>query len=118
MDWCQILEILNALARPLLVLVTLGLVAANVLLYLSTRRYSKAMEQLLKMEQLGFADRLFEQISPAPLIAKTERIDIIAGIDDKSSQDVRQVKKAEWQAKVQKAYGKSVRQVLDNILKE
>ncbi len=115
MDWSKILEILNGLAQPVLTFFTVGLVGATMLLYRSTRRYSKATERLVKLEQLGFADRLFQQTIPEVMIKQGVIVDALAGVKDTDFPQDRRNKQDQCRDKITSAYVELAQQALNEI---
>lgn len=118
MDWCRIVEILNALAQPVLAVFSVALFWATVALGRSTKRYAKAGEELAEIERSSFVEKVWSATHD-PVAGRCEIIK--ADLTNSKTVPWREEDQAKWEEihpRLDEAFRESTMQVLDRVLEE
>lgn len=108
MDWCRIVEILNALAQPVLAVFSVALFWATVALGRSTKRYAKAAEELAEIERSSFLEKVWSATHPIGTRAEKMKADL----------ETEQCKWDKIHGRLDGAFRESTMQVLRRVVKE
>ena len=122
--WCQIVDILNTLASPVLAVFTIVLAIATVKLYLSTKRYADATDKMARVTErsttLELVKTMFSDFFPLRTegVAGTTARHTIMGITDDDTPDARKEKEADFTMRLVRAYAQLANEVFEDIEEE